>query len=96
MNPRPKPRKFMVAVLASGVGASLAVEACSSNGLPGAPVVIGDVATCIDGSASCPRDGGADVGPGLGVPPATVDGGDAGSKDAGADAGDASDAADRG
>jgi len=72
MNPRPKPRKFMVAVLASGVGASLAVEACS-NGLPGAslPSVVG-------------------------VPAATVDGGDAGSKDAGADAGDASDAADRG
>ena len=93
MNPRPKPRKFMVAVLASGVGASLAVEACSSNGLPGAPVVIGDVATCVDGSSNCPEK---DSGPGLGVPPATVDGGDAGSKDAGADAGDASDAADRG
>ncbi len=85
MNPRPKPRKFMVAVLASGVGASLAAESCS-NGLPGAslPVYVG---MCIDGSASCSRDGGADVNP-IGVPPAPVDGGDA-SDDAASDAADA-------
>ena len=49
MNLRPKPRKFMVAVLASGVGASLAVEACSSNGLPGAPVAIGVPPALVDG-----------------------------------------------
>lgn len=96
MHTRTRTRKFLVAV-ASGVGGTLAVGACSSYSLPGAPVVIGDVATCVDGSPSC-HD--SDIGP-VGVAPEPIDGGDASSDggDAATDSGDASkaqDAADKG